>query len=48
MLKEAQARLVAKEEPQAEEVKQNLGGTLEVEVVEARATKPVFLWFWDR
>ena len=44
MLKEAQARPVAKEEPQAEEVKQNLGGTLEVEVVEAKLERSTEMW----
>ena len=44
MLKEAQARPVAKEEPQAEEVKQDLGGTLEVEVVEAKLERSTEMW----
>ena len=44
MLKEAQARPVAKEEPQAEEIKQDLGGTLEVEVVEAKLERSTEMW----
>ena len=44
MLKEAQARPVATEAPQAEEAKEKQGGTLEMEVVEAKLERSTEMW----
>ena len=44
MLKEAQARPEDKEAPQAEEAKQKPGGTLEMEVIEAKLERSTEMW----